>query len=125
VYQGVPTWGNSIPLADCGTHNRPCVPWSAILRRRANIAKTIEGRPLLTECRGAERRLGSPPRQFWWDQELSLEEDDDEDEDGGRGGVYPRRFYDETGQEIDPPPDATETDSAGDPEPTTPPTGRN
>jgi hypothetical protein len=75
-----------------------------IRKSRARIAKTIEGWPLLTECRGAERRLGSPPRRFWWDQEMNLEEDDDEDDNGGRGGVFPRCFYDETGQEIVPPP---------------------
>jgi hypothetical protein len=179
VYQGVPTWENSIPLANHGTHNIPCVSWSAILwlppsglkviegfhveaarrmtcmrpqrrtegplvypksrdvlaaarlkpmatyirRRRARIAKTIEGRPLLTECRGEERRLGSPPRQFWWEQEMNLEEDDDEDENGGHEGVFPRRFYDEAGQEIGPP-DAATADLAGDPDPTAPPTGQ-
>ena len=31
---------------------------------------------------------------------MSLEEDD-EDENGGRGGVFPRRFYDEEGNEVD------------------------
>jgi hypothetical protein len=81
-----------------------------IQRRRAHIAKTIEGRSLLTECRGAERRLGSPPRQFWWDQEMSLEEDD-EDENGGRGGVFPRRFYDKAGHEVGAGDDASSIDT--------------
>jgi hypothetical protein len=46
-----------------------------IRRHRHNIAKTIEGRTLLEECRGTERRLGSQSRQFWWDQEMILGED--------------------------------------------------
>ena len=33
--------------------------------RRHTIAKTIKGRALLEECRGAERKFGSPPCQFW------------------------------------------------------------
>ena len=52
----------------------------------------------MEECRGIERRLGSPPRQFWWDQEMTLEEDDKDASGGGRG-VYPHRFYDEAGHE--------------------------
>jgi hypothetical protein len=47
-----------------------------IRRRRHNIAHTIEGWTLLEECRGAKRRLGSPPRAFWCDQEMRLEEED-------------------------------------------------
>ena len=33
----------------------------AIAKRRSSIAKTIEGRRVLKECREAERRRGSPP----------------------------------------------------------------
>ena len=51
-----------------------------IRRRRSNIAKTIEGRSLLEEYRGAERRPGSPPRIFWWEQEMGLAEDGDSKE---------------------------------------------
>ena len=36
-----------------------------IQRRRHQIAKTIEGRTLLEECRGAERRSGSLSRLMW------------------------------------------------------------
>ena len=35
-----------------------------IAQRRHNISKTIKGRTLLEECRGAERKQGSPTRQF-------------------------------------------------------------
>merc|ERR1712153_211230 len=68
-----------------------------IRRRRHQIPKTIEGRTLLDECRGAERRSGSSSRQMWWQQEMDLEEDDEGA--GGRGG-FPRRFYDEAGHEV-------------------------
>ena len=34
---------------------------NTIAKRRSNIAKTIEGRKILEECREAERRRGSPP----------------------------------------------------------------
>ena len=53
-----------------------------ITKRRSNIAKTIEGRRVLKECREAERRRGSPPRIMWWDQEL-----DSIEEGGGDGGL--------------------------------------
>ena len=59
-----------------------------IRRRRHQIAKTIEGRTLLEECRGAERRSGSSSRQYWWKQEMELEEDDD------------GHFYDAAGNEV-------------------------
>merc|ERR1712086_342394 len=68
-----------------------------IRRRRHQIAKTIEGRDLLEECRGAERRSGSSSRHYWWQQEMTLEEDD---EGAGGGGIFPRRFYDEAGHEV-------------------------
>ena len=42
-----------------------------IQKRRATVAKTIDGRPVLEECRGAERLRGTPVRQTWWEQELS------------------------------------------------------
>ena len=37
-------------------------------------------------------------RQMWWQQEMDLEEDD---EGAGGRGVFPRRFYDEAGNETD------------------------
>ena len=75
-------------------------------RRRNHIAQVIEGRPLLEECRGAERRSGSSSRQMWWQQEMDLEGDDE----GAGQGVFPRRFYDEAGNEVIDHPDATPED---------------
>ena len=50
-----------------------CTVAECIARRRANIAKTIEGRKILEECRGATRRRGTPARTYWWEQELTFE----------------------------------------------------
>jgi hypothetical protein len=69
-------------------------------RRGSNIAKTIEGRPLLVECRGAERKRGSTSRQYWWEQEMDLRDEDDGADGGGGQGVFPRLFYDEAGNEV-------------------------
>ena len=37
---------------------------------RRNILRTIADRPILEECRGVERRRGSPPHIYWWEQEV-------------------------------------------------------
>ena len=42
-----------------------------IADRRRNFLLTIADRPILEECRRAERRRGSPPRLYWWEQEWS------------------------------------------------------
>ena len=63
-----------------------------IAQHRHIIAKTIESRTLLEEFRGAERRSGSPPRQFWSEQEMNLEDEDDVDACGRDGGVSPCLF---------------------------------
>ena len=55
-----------------------------IAARRQNILRTIADRPILEECRGAERRRGSPPRLYWWEQEVEEElssEEEEEEED--------------------------------------------
>ena len=52
----------------------------SILRRRRTVLAAIEGRALLELCREAERQLGSPARQYWWEQEFELDEDE-----GGAG----------------------------------------
>ena len=44
-----------------------------IADRRCNILLTIADRPVLEECRRAERRRGSPPRLYWWEQEVELD----------------------------------------------------
>ena len=41
--------------------------------RRSHIAQKIAARPVLEECKRAERRRGTPPRQFWWEQDLCVE----------------------------------------------------
>ncbi len=46
-----------------------------ILRRRATIAAWVVDRPLLAACREGERLRGTPHRQWWWEQEMSLDED--------------------------------------------------
>jgi hypothetical protein len=43
-----------------------------ITKRRQTVLKAIEGRPILDACREAERRRGSPSRQYWWEQNFSL-----------------------------------------------------
>lgn len=41
-----------------------------IQRRLHTISQTIEGREILEECRGAERRQGTLPRLYWWRQNM-------------------------------------------------------
>ena len=55
---------------------------NTIAKRLSNIARTIEGRQVLKECREAKRRRGSPPRIMWWDQDLDFIE-----EGSGGGGL--------------------------------------
>ena len=43
-----------------------------ITKQRQTVLKAIEGRPILDACREAERRRGSPSRQYWWEQNFSL-----------------------------------------------------
>ena len=44
-----------------------------INKRRATIAMYVVNRPILQECQEGERRRGSMPRQWWWEQELGLD----------------------------------------------------
>ena len=57
-----------------------------IAKRRQTVHRTIVDRPILEECRGAERRCGSPVRLQWWEQgfreEVSLRGVDEEEEMG-------------------------------------------
>ena len=57
-----------------------CTVAECIVKRRANLVKTIEGRRILEECRAPVRRQGTPAHTYWWEQELTLEEDG---QDGG------------------------------------------
>ena len=47
--------------------------------RRDKIASHIATRPIFEYCRGARRRRGTAPRQYWWDQEFDLEAASDAD----------------------------------------------
>ena len=57
-----------------------------IAKRRQTVFRSIMDRPILEECRGAERRRGSPVRLHWWEQdfgeEVSLRGVDEEEEMG-------------------------------------------
>ena len=57
-----------------------------ITARRQNILRTIADRPILEECRGAERRRGSPPRLYWWEQEVEEELSTEEEEEDWLAG---------------------------------------
>ncbi|KAL9183034.1 hypothetical protein ACHAXT_004821 [Thalassiosira profunda] len=52
--------------------------------RRSTVAAWIVDRPIYEACTGAERKRGSAPRQWWWEQELGLDLEDaiGSDEDG-------------------------------------------
>ena len=50
----------------------------SVRRRRNTVLRAIEGRRALVECRGAERRRGSPSRQYWWEQDFTLEAEEEE-----------------------------------------------
>ena len=52
--------------------------------RRSTVAAWIVDRPIYEACEGAERKRGSAPRQWWWEQELGLDLEDaiGSDEDG-------------------------------------------
>jgi hypothetical protein len=47
-----------------------------IQKRRATIAIYIADRPILEACRHGERKRGSHPRQWWWEQAMCLDIDD-------------------------------------------------
>ena len=42
--------------------------------RRARILRWVEDRPILKLCREAERRRGTTPRLYWWEQPMDLDE---------------------------------------------------
>ena len=41
--------------------------------RRQTIAAFIVNRPIFSFCTAGERRRGSSPRQFWWEQPMDLD----------------------------------------------------
>ena len=56
-------------------------------KRRAAIAKTIQGRPTLLECMGAERSEGTPRRLSWWHQVLDYKGEEAVGEEGTEWGT--------------------------------------
>ena len=57
-----------------------------IRQRHHTIHRTIIDRPILEECRGSERRHGSPPHLNWWKQDMELDLGEEEEEDDGDNG---------------------------------------
>ena len=57
----------------------------SIAQRRQTVLQAIADRPILEECKRAERRRGSPTRLYWWEQdfeaELSTEEEEEKEEE--------------------------------------------
>jgi hypothetical protein len=56
-------------LEECGLHSVK----EYINTRRATIAIYVVNRPIFRECQEGERRRGSMPRLWWWEQELGLD----------------------------------------------------
>ena len=75
-------------LAECGLR-----PIDAYIRaRRDTIARYVVDRPIFEACRGGERKRGTSPRQYWWEQtmefpEATAEEDDEEAEGAPEEGL--------------------------------------
>ena len=42
--------------------------------RRARIMQWITDRPIVKLCREAERRRGTTPHLYWWEQPMDLDE---------------------------------------------------
>ena len=54
--------------------------------RRQTISDFIRDRPIFGLCVEGERRRGTSPRQWWWEQPMDL---DVASEEGGTGGTWP------------------------------------
>ena len=57
-------------LEECGMHTIQ----HYIDVRRETIAKYVVGRSIHAECQGADRRRGSVPRRWWWEQRMCLDD---------------------------------------------------
>ena len=55
-------------LSECGL--RPIEDY--IRARRDTIARYVAERPVYEACLGGERRRGTSPRQYWWEQPMDL-----------------------------------------------------
>ena len=62
-------------LKECGMHTIT----HYISVRRETILQYVVDRPIHVACKVGERRRGSAPRQWWWEQKMCL---DNEDADG-------------------------------------------
>jgi hypothetical protein len=75
----VPRWGpnqqwvyppSDKVLEECGMHTIG----HCINVRRETIAKYVVGCSIFAECQGADRRRGSVPRRWWWEQKMCLDD---------------------------------------------------
>ena len=57
-------------LEECGMHTIE----HYIDVRRETIAKYVVGRSIHAECQGTDRRRGSVPRRWWWEQRMCLDD---------------------------------------------------
>ena len=57
-------------LEECGMHTIG----HYIDVRWETIAKYVVGRSILAECQGTDRRRGSVPRRWWWEQRMCLDD---------------------------------------------------
>ena len=59
-----------IVLEECGMHTIG----HYIDVRWETIVKYVVGRSIFAECQGADRRRGSVPRRWWWEQRMCLDD---------------------------------------------------
>ncbi len=57
-------------LEECGMHTIE----HYIDVRRETITKYVVDCSILAECQGADRRRGSMPRRWWWEQKMCLDD---------------------------------------------------
>ena len=57
-------------LEECGMHTIQ----HYIDVRRETITKYVVGRSIHVECLGADRKRGSVPRRWWWEQKMCLDD---------------------------------------------------
>ena len=61
-------------------------PIDAYIRaRRDTIARYVVERPIFEACRGVERKRGTSPRQYWWEQTMELPEATEEEMEEAEG----------------------------------------
>ena len=60
---------SEVVLEECGMH----IIKHYIDVQRETIAKYVVGRSIHAECQGADRRHGSVPWRWWWEQRMCLD----------------------------------------------------